>query len=239
MTPEHTPDHTSLSTAMAVKPGTFAYTGLDPKSAEDLRKGADHIRRMTNQTSKCLLAIGDELTRAKNLLLHGQFGTWLATEFGWSERTAQRYMKATEVFGSKNDTVSVLEPTAIYQLSAKSTPENVRHAIVTRLKAGERPVLAEVNAEVRQARQTAVKEKAAKAEGASAWRAGLPLPLPAVTRARRAAGFILERLGEERGALSELLQGIDSKELLAALLKGEIPAVPRQESPQPLRSVDL
>jgi hypothetical protein len=50
----------------------------------------------------------------KILLPHGQFGPWLATEFGWTERTAQRFMRAVEVFGSKADTVSVLEPTAIY-----------------------------------------------------------------------------------------------------------------------------
>jgi hypothetical protein len=150
-------------------------------------------------------------------LSHGQFGRWLSAEFGWSERTAQRFLQAAEVFGSKADTVSVLEPTAIYALSAKSTPPTVRDAVVARLEAGERPALAEIKAEVAAARKEAQQAKAGrviarKFDALLRRRSSGP-----ARKARSAAEFILEHLGEHRAALVPLLDGVDAQVLLTAL----------------------
>ncbi|MGH1589596.1 DUF3102 domain-containing protein [Methylobacterium phyllosphaerae] len=226
MTPEHTPDHTSLSTAVATNMEAFPYDSLQPKTADALREGADRIRKLTTSVTERLFAIGAELLRAKIHLGHGRFCAWVAAEFGWTERTAQRYMQATEVLGPKSDTVSVLEPTAIYQLSAKSTPEKVREAIVARLETGERPALAELKAEIGVARQAARREKASEAAQRAPWRAGAPMPLPPVTRARMAARFILARLGDLSPSLAQQLEGVDAGELVALLKKGEVPPAP-------------
>jgi hypothetical protein len=55
-----------------------------------------------------------------------------------TERTARNYMNAAAECGTKSEIVSVLPPTALYALSAPSTPAPVRDAVLVRLEAGER-----------------------------------------------------------------------------------------------------
>jgi Protein of unknown function (DUF3102) len=50
---------------------------------------------------------GAALVRTKEALPHGAFSNWLAAEFGWSERTAQRFM-AVAIFGENPARVSHL-----------------------------------------------------------------------------------------------------------------------------------
>src|SRR5215207_6198431 len=120
-------------------PASFNYAELPSNAQCEVQASVQRIRELNQDLTIRIFQIGQELERVKALLGHGAFGPWLNAEFGWSERTAQRFLQAVEVFGSKADTVSVLEPTAIYELSAKSTPSSVRDAVVARLEAGERP----------------------------------------------------------------------------------------------------
>jgi hypothetical protein len=55
----------------------------------------------------------------------GSWLQWLETEFGWSERTAQRFM---QVFARKSETVSDLQidVSALYLIAAPKTLEPVR-----------------------------------------------------------------------------------------------------------------
>lgn len=65
-----------------------------------------------------IIAIGGLLREAKLQLRHGAFGPWLASEFDFSERTAQNYMRAHK-FAGKNATVADLKltPSALYYLA--------------------------------------------------------------------------------------------------------------------------
>lgn len=89
----------------------------------------------------------------KDRLGHGNFGPWLQSEFQMAERTAQRYMGAAAVFSDKSDIVSVLPPSAVYALSAPSTPAPVREEVVRRLEAGERLPADDVRDMVRAAKR--------------------------------------------------------------------------------------
>jgi Protein of unknown function (DUF3102) len=66
---------------------------------------------------KALRVIGEKLLAVKRELKHGPFTEWLAREFEWHERTAQRMIAASRRF--KSDTVSGLpiEPGALYVLA--------------------------------------------------------------------------------------------------------------------------
>lgn len=68
---------------------------------------------------------------------HGYFGEWLKAEFDWTERTARRFMAVADSF--KSDKLSDLDiaPSALYLLSAPSTPEEVREEALDRAEAGE------------------------------------------------------------------------------------------------------
>ena len=76
----------------------------------------------------------------KAALPHGSFGKWLEAEFGWTERTAQNYMRAAETYGSNTKCVSDLPLSTIYRLQAPTVPEFVRSEVFSMAERGERPI---------------------------------------------------------------------------------------------------
>jgi hypothetical protein len=70
------------------------------------------------------------------LLNHGQWKSWLLEEFSWTDRTAQRFMSVTNRF--KSDTVSdlAIDPSALYLLASKKTPEPLVEGFLEMAKAG-------------------------------------------------------------------------------------------------------
>ena len=111
----------------------FDYTALPETIASEARRAAERVRE---RMRGAVIDVGVELARIKEQLPHGQFGRWLAAEFGLTERTAQNYMAAAAL-AAKYETVSVLRPKTLYVLAGPSTPDTVRQDIVDRLSAGE------------------------------------------------------------------------------------------------------
>jgi hypothetical protein len=117
----------------------FDYGELCREDWQFVHDATDEIKRLGKQTIANILEIGRLLTEVKARLTHGQFCRWLA-EFHSSERQAQRLMSAHLVFGktdTMSDLASFLEPTAIYQLAAPSTPEPARQEVLAKVEAGE------------------------------------------------------------------------------------------------------
>jgi hypothetical protein len=154
-------------TAIAISPAAFPvvvqgydYAALSSDTADLARRTAEKIRQHQQQTSREVIEVGADLIRVKNALGHGRFGKWLTIETGWSIRTAQRYMRAAEVFGPKCDTVSFLPPPAtLYLLSARSTSETIVGEVIDRLENGERVDADNIKATVQAARERAREEK--------------------------------------------------------------------------------
>ena len=196
----------------------FDYNDLGADVRPSVLGIAQNLRKLIARRSKDLLAMGSDLRLAKQLVGHGRFANWLRSEFGWSERTAERYMRAFEVFGSKNDTVSVLEPTVIYALSARSTPSAVREAVLNRVAAGSPPALNEIRTAVASARRVAADTRRIERQAKD-----LSVPIgPSISRqerSRAAAAFISEKLGPHTAQLLTLLENVDAAELLTALRK--------------------
>lgn len=90
---------------------------------------AENIQMRIKTTTPSLIGVGCQLCRVKSILPQGSFTDWLDAEFGWSDRTAQRLMRLSVLEG-KTDTVSLLSATALYALTKKSTPVEVREAIL-------------------------------------------------------------------------------------------------------------
>src|SRR4051794_37426713 len=98
----------------------YSYERVPPDIAADARELAARIKE---RGRAAILDTGRDLLSIKERLGHGHFGRWLAAEFQWTERSAQRYIQAYEVFREvKSDIVSVLPATLVYQLAAPSTP---------------------------------------------------------------------------------------------------------------------
>jgi hypothetical protein len=106
---------------------------VDPN---ELRRAADRIRSLVEKCCSNILAIGGELLVVKTLLDHGKFGKWIQSEFGWTQRTAQNYMRAAQAFGPKAKLISHLPVTTIYKLATPTTTV-AREQVLERIEKGE------------------------------------------------------------------------------------------------------
>jgi hypothetical protein len=117
----------------------FDYGAMAVSVAEQVRSTAERIRAKVKKSLEDLIGIGADLRAVKEALGHGQFGRWLRSEFGWTERMARNFMAVAERFG-KTEMISDLhiQPTAAYLLAAPSAPDEARQAAIERAAAGEK-----------------------------------------------------------------------------------------------------
>ncbi len=145
----------------------FSYQNLPDNLAKEIRDATDRIRARITQQLKEIIATGRDLLQVKSHLEHGQFEDWLDIEFAMTARTAQKYMRAAEWMADKNELSSVLQPTTLYLLSARSTPETVIERVIERFeKTGKvEPEYARmVISEAKQKKWEAEKKKSSKEE---------------------------------------------------------------------------
>lgn len=171
----------------------------------DLEALANRIRERVRNTTESIIGIGEDLEAAREHVGHGAFLGWIAREFRMSARTAQRYMCAAALAAGKYDTVTLLPPSTVYLLAARSTPEEIRADVFDAVKAG-RPVdHRDIERRVRTARSEIAKTKKRKARRAARLGTKSPEEMEAVWQANAkaqaeavsAAAEILERLPPE------------------------------------------
>jgi hypothetical protein len=114
----------------------FALSDLPAPIAAEVRDATARIKDRLRRQVEDIIETGRDLLEVKSKLEHGQFERWLAEEFGMTDRSARRFMQAATWAEGKSDTVSVLTPTTIYMLSAKSTPDVVQEQVVERIEKG-------------------------------------------------------------------------------------------------------
>lgn len=102
------------------------------------------IKPLIRRTAEDLVRLGHELIGVKDYLPHGEFTNWLQTEFDMHPRTARRMMAVAERLGHKMDTLSVLAPSVLYELSADSTPHDVVEKVEAAIVNGAPPSTREV-----------------------------------------------------------------------------------------------
>jgi hypothetical protein len=143
-----------------------------------LTEHVEVIRSLGKQTIANVIEIGRLLAECKKMVGHRNFGCWLDREFGWSERTAQRFLSVHELAGTKSDKLSDLElpVSSLYLLAAPSTPEVVRNEIIARAESGEKITHKEVQKTI--AKVQSARKPARSREGAHQIPANRPRPSP-------------------------------------------------------------
>lgn len=116
----------------------FDYDGLSERVRTVIEQKTAEIRGLQKRTAENIIAMGNHLITVKSLLPEGQFTSWLKMEFDWSERSAQRLMSVALAFTPDKLAGVQIDPSALYVLSAPSTPEDVREKALDRAEAGER-----------------------------------------------------------------------------------------------------
>jgi N6-adenosine-specific RNA methylase IME4 len=112
-----------------------------------LAERAARIRILGKRVVADVIEIGRLLDECKERCGHGNWLPWLEAEFGWSERTAQRYISIHELTG-KYDNLSDLDlpVSSLHLLAARSAPEAALAEVIERAGTGERLKHAEVQA---------------------------------------------------------------------------------------------
>ena len=74
------------------------------------------IITLKNQTAENMILMGQKFIEAKKLVSHGEWGKWLETRVGFSQRTANQFMRIAKEYASNSQSISNLESTKIYLL---------------------------------------------------------------------------------------------------------------------------
>jgi hypothetical protein len=122
-----------------------AQTGENP----DLVAHAAMIRRLGKRVLEDIVHIGCRLKEAKDIVGHGGWGKWLQTEFGWSEDTAQNFMRVYGLSKNRNFRDLEIAPSALYLLAKPSTPEAVRDKVFDAAEAGEKITVKDIKEAVK------------------------------------------------------------------------------------------
>lgn len=122
---------------------------LAEDNREDVIARTEKIRILVIDWRLNILEIGKQLTEVQDILAKpgkGSFVSWLAEEFGWSQRTAYNFIAVYQRFGDfANFAKMKIDPSALYRLSAKSTPQEAYDKAIQLAKDGEIISLKRVN----------------------------------------------------------------------------------------------
>ena len=114
----------------------YDYSAVPEEARICVQSAAREIRALAKRTVYDINRIGELLTTVKGTLGHGNFGEWIDNEFGWSDRTANRFVAAY----SKFDIMSNLDniaPTSLYLLAGKNVSDNATAEALKRAESGE------------------------------------------------------------------------------------------------------
>jgi Protein of unknown function (DUF3102) len=102
------PSPTVAAIPREVGPATFDYASPEPGVAEFLRRRVHRIREAVKSTMAAVCDIGVNLCGAKRMLAHGQFVQWVESEFRFSLRSAENYIRASVFAADKGAIVANL-----------------------------------------------------------------------------------------------------------------------------------
>jgi hypothetical protein len=125
---------------------------LDAHDLEELDAHVGEIRAQAKRTVEYIVNIGRRLIKCK-ALTKGHFVTFLEAEFGWTVKTAERYMTAAEVADqfdklSKTEVLDDFPVSALYLLGDHKVPKPVVESIIEGAKRGERQSVKSVKAAI-------------------------------------------------------------------------------------------
>lgn len=116
----------------------FDYEAIGTENRIIVQQRTVEIREIVRSTAENVIKIGGKLAEVRDRL-GGRFIEWLALEFAeWSERTAYNFIAVHQAFGARNqEQIAKIATSALYLLSAPSTPPAARQAAIEMAEVGE------------------------------------------------------------------------------------------------------
>lgn len=109
-----------------------------------VQNAARRIKPRLKRASQDIFDSGRELISIKDKLPHGEWGPWLETEFGLSERMAHNWMNVARRLDVKSSKFAELPVSVLYLLASPSTRVEVIEQVKEQLDEGIRPTVADI-----------------------------------------------------------------------------------------------
>jgi len=192
---------------------------FSPPASTTLAEHVTAIHALGKQTIANVIEIGNRLTECKRIVGHRNFGNWLDREFGWSERTAQNFMRVFELSKIKPANFADLDlpVSAIYLLAAPSTPKKASDEVIKRAEAGENVPFAEVKQTIEDAKELAPAPKGRKRPSRKAKPSPSPQSRQNATVSKKLATY-KRRIADLEAERKRLQQSVRKAELERASL---------------------
>lgn len=119
----------------------FSYSDVTPADAAWLKDKVGVIRHLARQTALSVLYLGKHLTEARERVGATAFNGWVEAEFAWKKSSAARFIAVWDRFAhleEKKELVNRFDPSALYVLVERTTPEEARVLAVDQAERGER-----------------------------------------------------------------------------------------------------
>lgn len=135
--PYNEPPSSSQQQLLTLETQGFEYTVLTSEVQIIVQSKTSEIKSLMRRNAQDVIDIGQKLTEVKEQLGYGNFRTWLKAEFGWSVRTAARFMQVATQFKCAKLAHLDIATSALYLLAEPSTPEEARKEALELAKEGE------------------------------------------------------------------------------------------------------
>jgi len=115
----------------------FDYGKLPATERAFVQRRAGEIRTLVRNSAENVVKVGEKLFEVKAKLGGQQFDAWVETEFNISRRTAYNFILTYRRFENQDFSQLQISVSALYLLSARSTPPEVRQKLLDRAQDGE------------------------------------------------------------------------------------------------------
>lgn len=165
-----------LDKSEQINTSEFDYETLTIEQRALVKQCTGEIRERLQRSAQDIWEIGQRLFDVRAQLKHGQFDSWLKTEFGWSRRTAYNFIKVYEAFGERAKLAQIdIAASALYLLAAESTPQEVREEYLLKAEKGEKITHKELRSDIEQKKQKSTPAKAKQDDNTPTIENSLPL----------------------------------------------------------------
>lgn len=206
---------------------SFDYEHLAPEVRTDVQESTRRIHELERRTSESIIEIGQQLIRVKQRLPHGEFLPWLDAEFGWTERTARRFMAVADVF-HKSDNLSAFQPSALYALASNNVPQEVRDDFAAVAEAGHPVTHAAVKEAIAERKATPRRPEVVDHDTGEILDTR-PAPRPVTPGARDRVTYMLNDPERSQWSDAQVAERCDVPEVFVSVVRRDIEAREKQQ----------
>lgn len=143
----------SLAIVPVQQQALFNYDVLNAANRDIVVEATERIKACSRIAVRTAIELGGHLARVKDMLTPGQYEQWLDAEFQWKTSSALNFIRVWQQYGTVKYDLEKIATTALYLLSAPSTPDAARDEVQKLVEKGERVTVVKAKAIIEKAKE--------------------------------------------------------------------------------------